>query len=108
MLFRSTYYWRIAATNSAGTSVGPTMSFITPIFERQTSISTSALLTALVIDRDNLTKAVVQPVAKSKGQCAINSRNNRLMLNKPGTCRVKVTLARSTTTQTAFFNLVVR
>jgi V8-like Glu-specific endopeptidase len=104
----TTYYWRIAATNSAGTSVGPTMSFITPIFERQTSISTSALLTALVIDRDNLTKAVVQPVAKSKGQCVINSRNNRLMLNKPGTCRVKVTLARSTTTQTAFFNLVVR
>ena len=104
----TTYFWRIAATNTAGTSVGPAMSFITPIFERQTSLSTSALLTALVIDRDNLTKAVVQPVAKSKGQCAINSRNNRLMLSKPGTCRVKVTLARSTTTQTAFFNLVVR
>ncbi|NBT21328.1 MAG: hypothetical protein EBT17_04315, partial [Actinobacteria bacterium] len=32
----TTYYWRLAATNAAGTTVGATLAFTTPVFERQT------------------------------------------------------------------------
>jgi len=104
----TTYFWRLAATNAAGTSVGATLTFTTPVFERQTSLSANALLTALSVDRSELTKVVVAPVAKSKQQCTLNARNSRLMLNKPGKCRVKLTLTKSTATVLAFYNLVIR
>jgi hypothetical protein len=104
----TTYYWRLAATNAAGTSVGATLTFTTPVFERQTSLSTNALLTALTVDRNDLTKVVVAPVAKSKQQCTLNARTSRLMLNKPGKCRVKLTLTKPTATVVAFYNLAIR
>ncbi|MEY3575695.1 MAG: hypothetical protein RLZZ88_838 [Actinomycetota bacterium] len=104
----ATYYWRLAATNAAGTSVGATLTFTTPIFERQTSLSANALLTALIVDRNELTKVVVAPVAKSKQQCTLNARTSRLMLNKPGKCRVKLTLTKPTSTVVAFYNLAIR
>jgi hypothetical protein len=104
----TTYFWRLAATNSAGTSVGATLTFATPVFERQTSLSTTALLNLLSVDKVDVTKVVVAPVIKSKQQCAINARNNRLLLIKPGNCRVKLTLTKPTATVTAFFNLAVK
>jgi hypothetical protein len=104
----TTYFWRLAATNSAGTSVGATLTFATPVFERQTSLSTTALLNLLSVDKVDVTKVVVAPVIKSKQQCAINARNNRLLLTKPGNCRVKLTLTKPTATVTAFFNLAVK
>jgi V8-like Glu-specific endopeptidase len=104
----TTYFWRLAATNAAGTSIGATLTFTTPIFERQTSLSANALLTTLNIDRTDTTKVVVAPVAKSKQQCTLNARNNRLVLNKPGNCRVKLTLTKPTATVVAFYNLAVR
>lgn len=102
------YFWRFAATNAAGTSVGATMTFSTPVFERQTSLSTTALLNTLIVDSVDVTKVVVAPVAKSKQQCALNARKNRLMLTKPGNCRVKVTLTKPASTVVAFFNLAVK
>jgi hypothetical protein len=104
----TTYFWRLAATNAAGTSIGATLTFTTPVFERQTSLSANALLTTLNIDRTDTTKVVVAPVAKSKQQCTLNARNNRLVLNKPGNCRVKLTLTKPTATVVAFYNLAVR
>jgi len=104
----TTYFWRLAATNAAGTSVGATLTFTTPIFERQTSLSANALLTALSVDRSELTKVVVAPVAKSKQQCTLNARNSRLMLNTPGKCRVKLTLTKPAATVVAFYNLAIR
>jgi len=104
----TTYYWRIAATNAAGTSVGATLTFATPVFERQTSLSTTALLNLLIVDSVDVTKVVVAPVVKSKQQCALNTRNNRLLLTKPGNCRLKLTLTKPNATVTAFFNLAVK
>ena len=104
----ATYFWRLAATNAAGTSVGATLTFTTPVFERQTSLSANALLAALSVDRNELTKVVVSPVAKSKQQCTLNARTSRLILNKPGKCRVKLTLTKPTATVVAFYNLAIR
>ena len=104
----TTYYWRLAATNAAGTTVGATLAFTTPVFERQTSLSADALLTTLNVDRSDATKVVVTPVAKSKQQCTLNSRNSRLLLNKAGNCRVKLTLTKPNATVVAFYNLAIR
>jgi hypothetical protein len=104
----TTYFWRVAATNAAGTTVGETMSFATPLFERQTSISASALLTTLVVDRTDVSKIVVAPVAKSRQQCSLNPRNNRLVLSKSGTCRVRLTLTKPSAKIVAFYNLAIR
>ena len=104
----NTYYWRVAATNAAGTALGTTSTFTTPLFERQTSLSTVALLNTLSVDRTDVRKVVVTPVVKSRQQCALNPRNNRLVLSKPGTCRVKLTLTRSSATVVAFYNLAIR
>ena len=102
------YYWRVAATNAAGTAVGATQSFATPVFGRSTSLSTSALLTTLSIDRTDVKNAVLMPTTKSKAHCAINTRTKRLTFAKPGVCRVKLVVTRNDTTTTAFFNLAVR
>ena len=102
------YYWRVAATNAAGTAVGATQSFATPVFGRSTSLSTSALLTTLSIDRTDVKNAVLTPTTKSKAHCAINTRTKRLTFAKPGVCRVKLVVTRNDTTTTAFFNLAVR
>ncbi|NDE67827.1 MAG: hypothetical protein EB062_07065, partial [Actinobacteria bacterium] len=67
-----------------------------------------ALLTTLNVDRSDATKVVVTPVAKSKQQCTLNSRNSRLLLNKAGNCRVKLTLTKPTATVVAFYNLAIR
>ena len=102
------YYWRIAATNAAGTAVGVTQSFATPVFGRSTSLSTNALLTTLAIDRADAKNVVLTPTAKSKVHCAINIKTKRLMFARPGVCRVKLVVTRNDTTTTAFFNLAVR
>ncbi|MGA1630306.1 MAG: hypothetical protein ACO39P_08320, partial [Ilumatobacteraceae bacterium] len=103
-----TYYWRIAATNAAGTTVGDTQSFTTPVFVAKTSKAPKALLTALAIDRTNVTRTVVAPVAKSRLQCAVNSRTKRLTFSRPGTCRVKITITRDGVTTSGNYNLSVQ
>ena len=102
------YYWRIAATNAAGTSVGATQTFSTPVFGRSTSLSTTALLTTLAIDRTNVKSAVLTPTARSLAHCAVNTRTKRLTFVKPGVCRVKLVVTRSDATTTAFLNLTVK
>jgi hypothetical protein len=42
----ATYYWRLAATNAVGTSVGDTQSFTTPVFATKTSRASNALRTS--------------------------------------------------------------
>ena len=104
----ATYFWRIAATNAAGTSVGGVQSFSTPVFSRATSVSANALLTALVIDRTDVTGAVLTPTTKSKVHCAVNTKNKRLVFGRPGTCRVRVAITRSGVTTQSVFNLAVK
>ena len=104
----ATYYWRIAATNAAGTTVGDTQSFTTPVFAAKTSRAPKALLTALAIDRTNVTRTVVTPVTKSRLQCAVNSRTKRLTFSRPGTCRVKITITRDGVTTSGNYNLSVQ
>jgi hypothetical protein len=104
----ATYYWRIAATNAAGTTVGDTQSFTTPVFVAKTSKAPKALLTALVIDRTDVTRIVVKPAAKSRLQCALNSRTKRLIFTRTGTCRVRVTVTRDGVTTSGNYNLSVQ
>ncbi|MFM8712269.1 MAG: hypothetical protein ACKOE7_02710, partial [Actinomycetota bacterium] len=103
-----TYYWRLAATNASGTTVGATQSFATPVFGRSTSLSTNALLNNLVIDKTAITKLVIAPTTKSKPYCAINTKSKRLTFTKPGTCRVKITITRTDATSTGVYNLAVK
>jgi V8-like Glu-specific endopeptidase len=103
-----TYYWRVAATNTAGTTAGATQSFVTPVFGRSTSLSSGALLTALVIDRTEVTAAVVAPTTKSKSSCAVNPKTKRLVFGKPGNCRVRITITRAGASTTAAYNLAVK
>ncbi|MFZ9817367.1 MAG: hypothetical protein ACO3EH_08290, partial [Ilumatobacteraceae bacterium] len=104
----ATYYWRIAATNAAGTTVGDTQSFTTPVFGAKTSKAPKALLTALVIDRTDVTRIVVKPAAKSRLQCALNPRTKRLIFTRTGTCRVRVTVTRDGVTTSGNYNLSVQ
>jgi hypothetical protein len=103
----ATYYWRLAATNAVGTSVGDTQSFTTPVFATKTSRASNALLNIMSIDRTDITKVVVAPVAKSRAQCTVNSRTKRLTFARPGTCRVKITITRAGVTTARAYNLVV-
>jgi V8-like Glu-specific endopeptidase len=104
----ATYYWRLAATNTAGTTVGGTQSFATPVFWRLTSLSANALLTALVIDRSDVTGTVLSPTAKSKAICSVNAKTKRLVFGKSGNCRLKITITRDGETTTAAYNLAVK
>lgn len=103
----ATYYWRLVATNAVGTSVGDTQSFTTPVFATKTSRASNALLNIMLIDRTEVTKVVVAPVAKSRTQCTVNSKTQRLTFARPGTCRVKITITRAGVTTTGAYNLVV-
>lgn len=103
-----TYYWRIAATNAAGTTVGGTQSFTTPVFSVKSSRTPTALLNSLVIDRTGVSRTVVEPMAKSRLQCAVNSRTKRLTFTRAGTCRVKITVTRAGVATSRNYNLVVR
>ncbi len=103
----ATYYWRLVATNAVGTSVGDTQSFATPVFAAKTSRASNALLNIMLIDRTEVTKVVVAPVAKSRTQCTVNSKTQRLTFARPGTCRVKITITRAGVTTTRAYNLVV-
>ena len=103
----ATYYWRLVATNAVGTSVGATQSFTTPVFATKTSRASNALLNIMLIDRTDVTKVVVAPVAKSRAQCTVNSRTKRLTFARPGTCRVKITITRAGVTTARAYNLVV-
>ncbi|MFM7391724.1 MAG: trypsin-like serine protease [Actinomycetota bacterium] len=102
------YYWRLAATNASGTTVGATQSFTTPVFGRSTSLSANALLNNLVIDKTAITKLVIAPTTKSKPHCAINTKSKRLTFSKPGTCRVRITITRADATSTGVYNLAVK
>ena len=104
----ATYYWRPVATNTAGTSVGDTQSFTTPVFATKTSRASNALLNIMLIDRTEVTKVVVAPVAKSRTQCTVNSKTQRLIFVRPGTCRVMITITRAGVTTTGVYNLVVK
>lgn len=103
----ATYYWRLVATNAVGTSVGDTQSFTTPVFATKTSRASNALLNIMLIDRTEVTKVVVAPVAKSRTQCTVNSKTKRLTFARPGTCRVRITITRAGVTTTRAYNLVV-
>ncbi len=104
----ATYYWRLAATNAVGTSVGDTRSFTTPVFATKTSQATNALLDIMIIDRTEITKVIVAPVAKSRAQCSVKGKVKRLTFTRPGTCRVKITITRAGVTTTGVYNLVVK
>ena len=104
----ATYYWRLAATNAVGTSVGDTRSFTTPVFATKTSQATNALLDIMIIDRTEATKVIVAPVAKSRAQCSVKGKVKRLTFTRPGTCRVKITITRAGVTTTSVYNLVVK
>ena len=103
----ATYYWRLVATNAVGTSVGDTQSFTTPVFAAKTARASNALLNIMLIDRTEVTKVVVAPVAKSRAQCTVNSKTKRLTFARPGTCRVKITITRAGVTTARAYNLVV-
>ena len=103
----ATYYWRLVATNTAGTSVGDTQSFTTPVFAPKTARASNALLNIMLIDRTDVTKVVVAPVAKSRAQCTVNSKTKRLTFARPGTCRVKITITRAGVATSRTYNLVV-
>lgn len=103
-----TYFWRLAATNTSGTTVGATQSFSTPVFGRSTSLSASALLNTLAIDKTAIAKLVIAPTAKSRSHCAINKKSKRLAFAKPGTCRVKITITRTDATSIGVYNLAVK
>ena len=103
----ATYYWRLVATNAVGTSVGDTQSFTTPVFAAKTARASNALLNIMLIDRTDVTKVVVAPVAKSRAQCTVNSKTKRLTFARPGTCRVKITITRAGVTTARAYNLVV-
>jgi phosphodiesterase/alkaline phosphatase D-like protein len=104
----ATYYWRLAATNTAGTTVGATQAFATPVFGRSTSLSAGALLTALAIDRSDVTGTVLSPTAKSKAICSVNTKTKRLVFGKSGNCRLKITITRAGASTTAAYNLAVK
>ena len=104
----ATYYWRLAATNTAGTTVGATQAFATPVFGRSTSLSAGALLTALAIDRSDVTGTVLLPTAKSKAICSVNTKTKRLVFGKSGNCRLKITITRAGASTTAAYNLAVK
>ena len=104
----ATYYWRIAATNAAGTTVGDTRTFTTPVFKARSSRTTTALINALLIDRSGITKTVVVPAARSRLQCAVNSTTKRLTFTRSGTCRVKITITRAGVTTSGNYNLAIR
>lgn len=103
----TTYYWRIAATNAAGTTVGETKSFATPVFVRSTSLTTNALLNRLSIDRTNVSRVVVSPTTNSRRHCSFNTRTRRLVFGQPGRCRINLSITRDGTTTKRNFNLVV-
>jgi hypothetical protein len=65
-------------------------------------------LTALVIDRTEVTAAVVAPTTKSKSSCAVNPKTKRLVFSKPGNCRVRITITRAGASTTAAYNLAVK
>lgn len=104
----SIYFFRLAATNAAGTAVGETNSFTTPVFARLTSLSVNALFTTLSIDKTSVTKTVIAPTAKSRPHCTVNSRTKRLSFGRAGTCRVKITITRNDGTTSSAFNLAVK
>ena len=104
----ATYYWRLAATNAVGTSVGDTQSFTTPVFATKTSRASNALLNIMSIDRTDISKVVVAPVVKSRAQCTVNSGTKRLTFTRAGTCRVKIAITRAGVTTTGVYNLVVK
>ena len=102
------YFWRIAATNEAATSVGATQSFTTPVFTRGGSLAPRALLSALSIDRNGVFRAEAAPVARSRTPCTVNSRNKRVVFTKTGTCRIRVSFTRGGERFVGVYNLVVR
>lgn len=104
----ATYYWRLVATNTAGTSVGDTQSFTTPMFATKTSQTNNALLNIMLINRTEVTKVVVAPVGKSRVQCIVKSKTQRLIFARPGTCRVMITITRAGVTTNGTYNLVVK
>lgn len=104
----TTYYWRLAATNTAGASVGASQSFSTPVFKRAASLSTAALLTILAIDRTNAKSTVLTPVAKSKSVCSVNPKTSRITFAKSGVCRVRLVIRRADVASSMFLNLTVK
>lgn len=104
----TTYFWRVAATNDAGTSVSDSRAFTTPVFARATAIPTRALLVALLIDRNRVSEPAVVPTAKSRSHCTFNTRSKRLAFGKPGVCRVRMTLTIDGERTVGVYNLVVR
>jgi len=103
-----TYFWRLAASNAAGSSVGDTRTFATPVFARLTSLTVNALFNSLSIDKTAVTKTVITPTTKSRPHCTVNSRTKRLSFGRAGTCRVKITITRNAATTSSAFNLEVK
>jgi hypothetical protein len=103
-----TYYWRAAASNSAGTTVGDTRSLRAPIFRARNSLTTSGLTRRLVIDTTAFRRVVVAVTAKSSGVCSLPKSGASIKFLKNGKCRVEVTLIGASGKQVNFYNLAVR
>jgi len=103
-----TYYWRAAASNSAGTTVGETRSLRAPIFRARNSLTTSGLTRRLAIDTTTFRQVVVAVTAKSSAVCSLLKSGASVKFLKNGKCRVKVTLIGASGKQVNFYNLAVR
>lgn len=103
-----TYYWRAAATNAAGTTVGETRPLIAPIFRARNTITTVALTRRLVIDTSTFGRVVVAVTVRSSAVCSIVKSGTSIRFLKIGRCRIKITLIGASGTQVNFYNLAVQ
>jgi hypothetical protein len=103
-----THYWRLVATNAAGTSVGNTQSFTPLLFSAKTSRTTSALLNTMLIDRSKTTNVLVTAVVESRAQCFVNRKTKRLTFARPGNCQIKIAITRAGTNTNGIYNLAVK
>ncbi len=103
-----TYYWRAAASNAAGTTVGETRSLVAPIFRARNSLTTVSLTSRLAIDTVTFRRVDVAVTAKSSAVCSLLKSGTGIKFLKSGKCRVKVTLIGESGKQVNFYNLAVR
>ena len=103
-----TYFWRAAASNAVGATVGETRSLIAPIFRARSSLSTVNLISRLAIDAASFSRVDVAVTAKSSAVCSLARSGTSIKFIKSGRCRVKITLVGKSGTQVNFYNLAVR